>query len=96
MLKILGKYYYVDLTKLCEFIDSHKENDDPRTQTITATYNDDLSILSKEIVESKTNVNDIAHSMKFDAIRLFLDPILSTTYDVEGALVSGEVEHQLS
>lgn len=96
MINILGKEYYIDLNKLLSFIDKNSNGEVPTTQTITATYNDDLSMLSKEIVEAKVNINETLQTAKFDIMRIFLDTLITTTYDSNGELITGVEEEPLS
>lgn len=95
MLKILGKEYYIDLDKLGEFFTETK-TESPNTMTITATYDSDMSLLTKEVAESRGNINVDAYTIRFDAVKLFLDSLLNNTYDNDGRLILGEAETDFS
>ena len=96
MLEIFNNKWYLDLDKLVSFFTDLKASEKEKTSIITNRYGSDeeyrikqdMSITSKEMVESKSNYNTTIQSAKFDLIKVFLDVLFGTYYDSDGSPVS--------
>lgn len=103
MFKILGKYYYIDFNKLVSFFSELKTSEKEKTSIITMNYsgdedayiNKDMSLQSKEMVESKSNFNSTLQTAKYEMVKFFIETLLNTYYDKEGSFLSGLTEDEL-
>lgn len=91
MIKILGKEYYIDIDRFFETFTGLSLNENEVNTVITATYGDeantqDLSLITKEVVESRRNGIDTLYSLRYDTIKFLLDVLMQTTYDENGVL----------
>lgn len=91
-LSINDKYYAVDVNKIFEFIDGVGST----VQNIHQVYgissdekekNDTLQLITKEISESKEDVNDIISTNRYNLIITFLNLILMPISDANGDIV---------
>lgn len=97
MFKIFGKYYYIDFNKLVSFFSELKTSEKEKTSIITMNYagdedayiNKDMSLQSKEMVESKSNFNSTLQTAKYETVKFFIEALLNTYYDKEGSFLSG-------
>lgn len=92
MIRICGKEYYIDIDKFFETFTGLELNENEINTVITATYSDetssnDLSLLTKEVVESKRNGIESLYSLRYDTIKDLLDTLLQQTYDENGKLL---------
>ena len=103
MFKILGKYYYIDFNKLVSFFAELKTSEKEKTSIITMNYsgdedayiNKDMSLQSKEMVESKSNFNSTLQTAKYETVKFFIETLLNTYYDKDGSFLSGLTEEEL-
>lgn len=91
-LSINDKYYAVDVNKIFEFIDGVGCT----VQNIHQVYgissaekekNDALQLITKEISESKEDVNEIISTNRYNLIITFLNLILMPISDANGDIV---------
>lgn len=93
MIEICGKKYYIDIDSAFDIYAGLSLDENEVNTVITATYGDesmthgDLSLISKEIVESKRNGIDTLYNLRFDTIKYLLDILLQTFYDVDGNMI---------
>lgn len=92
MIRICGKEYYIDIDKFFETFTGLELNENEINTVITATYSDetssnDLSLLTKEVVESKRNGIESLYSLRYDTIKDLLDTLLQQIYDENGNLL---------
>lgn len=92
MITILGKEYYIDIDRFFETFTGLELNENEINTVITATYGDetstnDLSLITKEVVESKRNGIDALYTLRYDTIKCLLDILLQQTYDENGSLI---------
>ncbi|MDE5888915.1 MAG: hypothetical protein K2H20_02730 [Bacilli bacterium] len=78
---------YIDLEKLMEFVTKQTKNEQNITTLITEHYpiidgdiNDDMA--SKETSESKMSFNETTVGIRYDLVKLFLNPLLND-YEVD-------------
>lgn len=97
MLKIFNEGWYIDLDKLVSFFSDLKASEKEKTSIITNRYGDDddspiklqdMSLHSKEMVESKSNFNTTLQQAKFETIKTFLDVLFGTYYDTDGSPIN--------
>lgn len=85
-----NKKYAIDLNAFIDFIKRSTNDDKFVSSTITETYSegegendyDDLTLLSKEVIESTDNVNNNFIQIKFDLLKSILDTILYSTEEM--------------
>lgn len=91
MITICGKEYYVDIDVFFDTFTGTTLNENDVNTVITATYGDDdgtqdLSLISKEVVESRRNGIDTLYTLRYDTIKFLLDTLLQPTYNEVGEL----------
>lgn len=91
MITICGKEYYIDIDKFFETFTGLSLNENEVNTVITATYGDenstqDLSLITKEVVESKRNGIDTLYTLRYDTIKYLLDVLMQVTYDSDGTV----------
>lgn len=96
MLEIFNEKWYLDLDKLVSFFTDLKASEKEKTSIITNRYGgdeeyhikQDMSLSSKEMVESKSNFNTTIQTSKFELIKVFLDVLFGTYYNNDGSPIS--------
>lgn len=73
-----GKEYIINWNAYAKIFSSVGRNDVTSNTTVSQTYglepgDDEISMLSKEIVETKYNGNDTVQGLKYDSIKMILE-----------------------
>lgn len=93
---ISGSKYYVNIDKYMSFFCDLKASEKEKNTIITMTYGEDsnnyesdkdLTLLSKEVVESKVNTNSQTQTLRYDAMKMLLESLLETEYDSNGEII---------
>jgi hypothetical protein len=93
---ISGSKYYVTIDKYMSYFCDLKASEKEKNTIITMTYGEDsnnyesdkdLTLLSKEVVESKVNTNSQTQTLRYDAMKMLLESLLETEYDSNGEIV---------
>lgn len=81
--------YYLDVDKLMDFVNDIDGDEQYKNTTVTQTYasepgDDNISLVSKEIMENRLNGNDTTVQLRYDLMKMLLDAVLAignTTYE---------------
>jgi hypothetical protein len=93
---ISGSKYYINIDKYMSYFCDLKASEKEKNTIITMTYGEDsnnyesdkdLTLLSKEVVESKVNTNSQTQTLRYDAMKMLLESLLETEYDSNGEIV---------
>jgi hypothetical protein len=93
---ISGSKYYVNIDKYMSYFCDLKASEKEKNTIITMTYGEDsnnyesdkdLTLLSKEVVESKVNTNSQTQTLRYDAMKMLLESLLETEYDSNGEII---------
>jgi len=93
---ISGSKYYINIDKYMSYFCDLKASEKEKNTIITMTYGEDsnnyesdkdLTLLSKEVVESKVNTNSQTQTLRYDAMRMLLESLLETEYDSNGEII---------
>lgn len=81
--------YYIDMDKFMEFVTTYnvKNSDTSISQVYSVNENDDngeLSIISKDVSETKTNYNETLYNIRYDFARQLLNTITNIIPDENG------------
>ena len=84
MIVLNNEKYAIDINR---FFDVFTGNDNDVNTVITATYGEDnstnnnLSLISKEVVESKRNGIETLYSLRYDTLKFLVDTLFVNQYD---------------
>lgn len=93
---ISGSKYYINIDKYMSYFCDLKASEREKNTIITMTYGEDsnnyesdkdLTLLSKEVVESKVNTNSQTQTLRYDAMKMLLESLLETEYDSNGEII---------
>ena len=93
--------YYFNLDKYVSFFCDLKTSEKEKNAIITMTYGDnsneyetdkDLTLLTKEVVESKVNTNSQTQSLRYETLKMFVDRLFDTYFDKEGNVLDSYSE----
>ena len=91
--KVFDGFYYINLDKYVSFFADLKASEKEKNTVITMNYGDDnngyndekdVTLLSKEVIESKVNTNSQTQSLRFETLKMFMDILFETYYNEEG------------
>lgn len=86
--QIDDKIYYLNLDAVFGMVTNTPNNEKPVNTTITQVYGhdeDDNEIGGgKEIVETKSNLNDTMNNVRYDLVKNLIFTLLSISYDDDG------------
>lgn len=76
-----NKEYYVNMEKIMEFVTNTPKNERNIATVITERYpviedSVDDDIVSKEMIESKSSLNEVTNGIRYDLVKTFLNTLL--------------------
>ena len=87
MLEFRNEKYAIDINRFFEVFSGNMLDENDVNTVITATYgedgtnNNDLSLISKEVVESKRNGIDTLYGLRYDTLKFLVDTLFTIQYD---------------
>lgn len=87
MIEFKNEKYAIDINRFFEVFSGNLLNESDVNTVITATYgedatsNNDLSLISKEVVESKRNGIDTLYGLRYDTLKFLADTLFTPQYD---------------
>lgn len=95
-LDVDGKYYGINMDKVIEFISESSNS----TQSITQNYgipfqagekiSDDFRLISKEVSETKENINENMSNLRYSILTYLLNTIMAPLSDGSGNVIVTE------
>ncbi len=82
--QIDGKIYYLNLNAIFEFVTETPSEEKPVNTTITQYYGGKDGDNGKEVVESKSNLNETMNNVRYDLIKNIISSLLQSHYDSDG------------
>lgn len=92
---INGKSYAIDLEKLIQFIGKDGSSMSSISQSYGIDSDTSLSLINKEVTETKENVSDVMSNYRYNVITNILNLILMPISDGNGALIITEDSLQM-
>lgn len=92
--QIDGKLYYLNLDNLYKLVSEISVKEKPVNTTITQYYNnneDGLSNNEKQIVEEKSNVNEVMNNVRYDIMKYIISCLFENKLNSDGLPIS--IEH---
>lgn len=85
--QIDDKVYYINLDKLFKYIAEISTKEKPINTTITQYYGndeDDVQTDEKQIVETKSNVNEVMSNVRYDMVKFIFTCLFESKVNSEG------------
>lgn len=92
---INGKSYAIDLEKLIQFIGKDGSSMSSISQSYGIDSDTSLSLINKEVTETKENVSDVMSNYRYNVVTNILNLILMPISDGNGALIITEDSLQM-
>ena len=94
--RVDGTVYTVDMDRFMDFV-AGIDDEEYRNTTVTQTYardpgDDEMSLLSKEIMENRLNANDSMVQIRYDFAKTLLDNVMgvASTENTSSSLTFGQ------
>lgn len=103
--KIQNTKYYFNLDRYVSFFCDLKASEKEKNTIITMTYGEesdgyesdkDLTLLSKEVVESKVNTNSQTQTLRYETLKMFVDRLFEVYFDENGGMIEGTMQQKLA
>lgn len=85
-----GKAYAIDLDKFMEFCSAEQNVVDTITQTYAVDDNGVTSLVSKEIAETKDNINEVMSNYRYTTLSSLLNILTVPVADGSGTIITTE------
>jgi hypothetical protein len=97
-----GKYYAIDVDAFMKAVSSKEDNENDKQTTVTQSYGipivnmhtgdpqattDSIKLISKEITESNSNVNEIMSTYRYNLINNLLNILMTPISDGNGTVI---------
>lgn len=89
-----GKTFYIDIKALMSFLTKSSSNEKQNDTSITQIYavdqeenSNDVKMVSKEVSETKSNINDTMVNIRYDIIKYMLNGLLEPIQNENGRIV---------
>lgn len=93
MIEFNNEFYAIDIKRFFEVFSGNMLDENDVNTVITATYgedgttNNDLTLISKEVVESKRNGIDTLYGLRYDTLKFLVDTLFMIQYDDKNGCV---------
>lgn len=93
MIEFKNDFYAIDINRFFDVFSGNMLDENDINTVITATYsedgtaNNDLSLISKEVVESKRNGIDTLYGLRYDTLKFLVDTLFTVQYDEKNGCV---------
>lgn len=97
--QIDDKVYYINLDNLFKYIAEISTKEKPINTTITQYYGndeDDVQTDEKQIVETKSNVNEVMSNVRYDMVKFIFSCLFESKVNSEGIPMGIEHLNELS
>jgi hypothetical protein len=97
--QIDNKVYYINLDNLFKYIAEISTKEKPINTTITQYYGndeDDVQTDEKQIVETKSNVNEVMSNVRYDMVKFIFSCLFESKVSSEGIPMGIEHLNELS
>lgn len=97
--QIDDKVYYINLDNLFKYIAEISTKEKPINTTITQYYGndeDDVQTDEKQIVETKSNVNEVMSNVRYDMVKFIFSCLFESKVSSEGIPMGIEHLNELS
>ena len=100
MIEFRNERYAIDINRFFEVFSGNLLDENDVNTVITATYgedganNNDLSLISKEVVESKRNGIDTLYGLRYDTLKLLVDTLFTIQYDEKNGCVKDVSDYE--
>lgn len=97
--QIDDKVYYINLDNLFKYIAEISTKEKPINTTITQYYGndeDDVQTDEKQIVETKSNVNEVMSNVRYDMVKFIFTCLFESKVNSEGIPMGIEHLNELS
>lgn len=90
-----GKAFYIDMKALISFLTTSSSDEKQNDTSITQIYaidqeemsNNDVKMVSKEVSETKSNINDTMVNIRYDLVKNLLNALIEPIQNENGGIV---------
>lgn len=90
-----GKTFYIDMKALISFLTTSSSDEKQNDTSITQIYaidqeemnNNDVKMVSKEVSETKSNINDTMVNIRYDLVKNLLNALIEPIQNENGGIV---------
>lgn len=95
MIQFKNEFYAIDINKFFDIFSGNFLDENDVNTVITATYGEDdtntsnnnLALISKEVVESKRNGIDTLYGLRFDTLKYLVETLFNVQYDEQNRCI---------